>query len=74
MYNFGPCLSPTNAFHILQGLETLPLRMQRHMDNTAALLAFLSEHEDVAWVRHPNLPDHPGHEIQAADAARGQGR
>ena len=41
MYNFGPCLSPTNAFHILQGLETLPLRMQRHMDNTRALWIFL---------------------------------
>ena len=55
MYNFGPCLSPTNAFHILQGLETLPLRMQRHMDNTRALLDFLTTHEDVAWVRHPDL-------------------
>ena len=39
MYNFGPSLSPTNAFHILQGMETLPLRMQRHMDNTAKMLA-----------------------------------
>ncbi|EHI48082.1 OAH/OAS sulfhydrylase [SAR116 cluster alpha proteobacterium HIMB100] len=73
MYNFGPCLSPTNAFHILQGLETLPLRMQRHMDNTNALLAFLSEHDDVAWVRHPNLPDHPGHEIARRLMPRGAG-
>ena len=37
MYNFGPSLSPTNAFHVLQGIETLPLRMQRHMDNTCLL-------------------------------------
>ena len=73
MYNFGPCLSPTNAFHIIQGLETLPLRMQRHMDNTAALLAFLSDHEDVAWVRHPNLPDHPGHDIAMRLMPRGAG-
>ena len=73
MYNFGPCLSPTNAFHIIQGLETLPLRMQRHMDNTHALLAFLSEHDDVAWVRHPNLPDHPGHEIARRLMPRGAG-
>ena len=73
MYNFGPCLSPTNAFHLLQGLETLPLRMQRHMENTAALLEFLSAHEDVAWVRHPNLADHPGHEIASRLMPRGAG-
>ena len=73
MYNFGPCLSPTNAFHILQGLETLPLRMQRHMDNTRALLAFLTAHEDVAWVRHPDLPDHPGHDIAKRLMPRGAG-
>lgn len=73
MYNFGPCLSPTNAFHILQGLETLPLRMQRHMDNTRALLDFLTSHEDVAWVRHPDLPDHPGHDIAKRLMPRGAG-
>lgn len=73
MYNFGPCLSPTNAFHILQGLETLPLRMQRHMDNTRALLDFLSTHEDVAWVRHPDLPAHPGHDIAKRLMPRGAG-
>ena len=73
MYNFGPCLSPTNAFHILQGLETLPLRMQRHMDNTRALLDFLTTHEDVAWVRHPDLPDHPGYDIAKRLMPRGAG-
>jgi O-acetylhomoserine (thiol)-lyase len=73
MYNFGPCLSPTNAFHLLQGLETLPLRMQRHMDNTFALLDFLKGHEDVAWVRHPNLADHPGHEVAKRLMPRGAG-
>ena len=73
MYNFGPCLSPTNAFHLLQGLETLPLRMQRHMDNTFALLDFLKGHEDVAWVRHPNLDDHPGHEVAKRLMPRGAG-
>ena len=73
MYNFGPCLSPTNAFHILQGLETLPLRMQRHMDNTRALLDFLTTHEDVAWVRHPDLSDHPGHDIAKRLMPRGAG-
>jgi O-acetylhomoserine (thiol)-lyase len=73
MYNFGPCLSPTNAFHILQGLETLPLRMQRHMDNTRALLDFLTSHEDVAWVRHPDLSDHPGHDSAKRLMPRGAG-
>ena len=73
MYNFGPCLSPTNAFHILQGLETLPLRMQRHMDNTRALLDFLTTHEDVAWVRHPDLPEHPSYDIARRLMPRGAG-
>lgn len=73
MYNFGPCLSPTNAFHLIQGLETLPLRMQKHMENTFAMLDYLSAHEDVAWVRHPNLPDHPGHELAKHLLPRGAG-
>jgi O-acetylhomoserine (thiol)-lyase len=73
MYNFGPCLSPTNAFHILQGMETLPLRMRRHMENTSVLLDFLSNHPDVQWVRHPNLSDHPGHEVAKKLMPRGAG-
>jgi O-acetylhomoserine (thiol)-lyase len=73
MYNFGPSLSPTNAFHILQGMETLPLRMQRHMDNTAKMLEFLCGHEAVNWVRHPNLADHPGHELAKRMMPRGAG-
>ena len=73
MYNFGPSMSPTNAFHILQGLETLPLRMQRHMDNTAAMLDFLTGHDVVAWVRHPTLPDHPSHELVQRMLPRGAG-
>ena len=73
MYNFGPCLAPMNAFHILQGIETLPLRMQRHMENTHALLSFLSEHEQVAWVRHPDLEDHPDHALAKKLLPRGSG-
>lgn len=73
MYNFGPCLSPTNAFHIIQGMETLGLRMQRHMENTRKLLAFLSEHEQVAWVRHPELPSHPDHELAKQLLPKGAG-
>ena len=48
--DFGACMSPANAFHIIQGVETLPLRMTRHVDNTRRLVAFLDDHEAVAWV------------------------
>lgn len=64
--DFGACLSPTNAFHLLQGVETLPLRMPRHIENTARVLDFLAGHEAVTWVVHPSRPDHP----DAALAAR----
>ncbi|MDX6750269.1 O-acetylhomoserine aminocarboxypropyltransferase [Geminicoccaceae bacterium 1502E] len=57
--DFGACMAPQNAFQILQGIETLPLRMQRHVENTARVLDFLSRHEAVGWLRHPTLPDHP---------------
>ncbi len=73
MYNFGPSMSPTNAFHILQGLETLPLRMQRHMDNTAAMLDFLTGHDAVAWVKHPTLANHPSHALVQRMLPRGAG-
>lgn len=62
MYNFGPSLSPANAFQLLQGIETLPLRMERHMKNTVEMVDFLKNHNAVNWVRHPSLPDHPDHE------------
>ena len=61
--DFGACMSPTTAFHILQGLETLPLRMQRHMENTAEVVAFLDGAEEVQAVNHPLLPQHPDHEL-----------
>ena len=70
---FGVCLSPTNAFYLLQGLETLGLRMQRHVDNTAAILAFLGAHPAVAWVTHPTLPSHPDHALAARILPRGAG-
>lgn len=61
--DFGACMSPTNAFHILQGIETLPMRMQRHMDNTRSVVAFLSENPAVEYVTYPELPEHPDHEL-----------
>lgn len=71
--DFGACLSPTNAFHLLQGVETLPLRMERHIRNTAAVLAFLTAHPAVAWVRHPSMPDHPDHDLAARLLPQGAG-
>jgi O-acetylhomoserine (thiol)-lyase len=73
MMNVGPCLSPQNAFYILQGLETLGLRMERHMSNTAGMLDFLVNDERIAWVKHPSLPDHPGHEVAMRLMPKGQG-
>lgn len=73
MYNIGPTLSPTNAFHILQGLETLGMRMERHMSNTAELIAFLQNHDGVAWVNHPSLADHPCHDVAMRQMPKGAG-
>ncbi|MEM1414228.1 MAG: aminotransferase class I/II-fold pyridoxal phosphate-dependent enzyme [Myxococcota bacterium] len=61
--NTGSALSPMNAFNILQGLQTLPLRMERHCDNALAVAKFLSEHERVAWVKFAGLPDSPYYEL-----------
>ena len=73
MYNVGPCLSPTNAFHILQGIETLGMRMERHMANTRKMLDFLASHEQIAWIRHPLLPDHPDHDVAERLMPKGAG-
>ncbi|WP_158046537.1 O-acetylhomoserine aminocarboxypropyltransferase [Skermanella pratensis] len=61
--DFGACLSPANAFQILQGVETLPLRMRAHVDNARKVAGFLDGADGVAWVRHPDLPGHPDHEL-----------
>ena len=63
---FGACLSPMNAFQILQGIETLPLRMARHVDNTRKILDFLAAHPLIAKVTHPERPEHPDHALAAA--------
>lgn len=60
--DFGPALSPFNAFLILQGIETLSLRVQRSVDNTLALAQWLSKHPKVASVSYPGLPEDPKHE------------
>ena len=61
--NMGAALSPFNAFMILQGLETLSLRMERHCDNAMAVAGFLQNHPQVAWVQYAGLEDHPEHAL-----------
>ncbi len=61
--DFGACMSPMNAFNILQGIETLPLRMQRHVENTRRIIAFLNTHAAVDSVVYPELPNHPDHAL-----------
>ena len=71
--DFGACMSPTTAFQILQGLETLPLRMERHVSNTRKLVEFLYSHDAVDWVSYPELPNHPDHELAARLLPKGAG-
>lgn len=61
----GAALSPTSAWQILQGIETLPLRMPRHCANALQVAGFLREHPRVAWVNYPGLPEHPQHALLA---------
>jgi O-acetylhomoserine (thiol)-lyase len=70
---FGVCLSPLNAFHLLQGVETLSLRVQRHQENTAAVLEFLQRSAGVAWILHPSLASHPDYELARRLLPRGAG-
>ncbi|MDP2871188.1 MAG: O-acetylhomoserine aminocarboxypropyltransferase/cysteine synthase [Bacillota bacterium] len=69
----GACLSPFNAFLFLQGLETLPLRMARHSDNTLGVAQFLQGHECVSWVRYPGLPADPCHVLASRYLPQGAG-
>jgi O-acetylhomoserine (thiol)-lyase len=59
----GACLSPTNAFLLLQGLETLSLRMERHAENAMGVARYLQHHPRVAWVAYAGLEDHPQHDL-----------
>ncbi|UOR10418.1 PLP-dependent aspartate aminotransferase family protein [Halobacillus amylolyticus] len=61
--DLGACLSPQNAFLLLQGLETLPLRIERHNDNALELAEYLKGHPDVEWVSYPGLKEHPAHSL-----------
>ncbi len=71
--DLGPALSPTNAFFILTGIETLPLRMDRHVANAQAIADFLATHPAVAWVSYAGLPASPSHELARRYLPRGPG-
>ena len=71
--DLGAALSPFNAFLFLQGLETLPLRQQRHSENALKVAAFLKEHSLVKWVNYPGLPDNPNHKLASKYLKKGFG-
>ncbi|MCG8348954.1 MAG: homocysteine synthase [Chloroflexales bacterium] len=70
--DLGAALSPFNSFLFLQGIETLPLRMERHSQNALAVAKYLREHKRVAWVNYPGLPEHPTYALAQKYLPRGQ--
>ncbi|MBS3948183.1 MAG: homocysteine synthase [Dethiobacter sp.] len=71
--DIGPSLSPFNAFLFLQGLETLPLRMERHSSSALAVARYLQAHPLVDWVNYPGLPGHPSHDLLPKYLPKGAG-
>jgi len=69
----GAAISPFNSFLLLQGLETLHLRIQRHSENASKVAEYLSGHPKVSWVNYPGLPDHPSHELASRYLKGGYG-
>ncbi|CAI3934347.1 O-acetylhomoserine aminocarboxypropyltransferase [Commensalibacter papalotli (ex Botero et al. 2024)] len=73
MRDFGPTISPFNAFLLLTGIETLPLRMQRHCDNAMEVASYLEKHPKVSWVSYPGLKRNPYHALQLQYSPKGAG-
>ncbi|MBN2009454.1 O-acetylhomoserine aminocarboxypropyltransferase/cysteine synthase [candidate division KSB1 bacterium] len=71
--NLGACISPDNAWLFLQGIETLPLRFQRHCDNALAVAKYLKNHPKVDWVRYPGLEDDPTYPVASKYLTKGFG-
>lgn len=71
--DFGASMSPQTAFYILQGIETLSIRMERHLSNTAKVLEFLEGNGAVSWVLHPSLKSHPDHALAERLLPKGAG-
>ncbi len=73
MRDFGACMSPTVAFYILQGMETLSIRMERHVANTRKIIEFLQASDQVEGISYPELPDHPDYQLAQRLLPRGAG-
>jgi O-acetylhomoserine (thiol)-lyase len=71
--DFGACMSPSTAFYLLQGIETLPVRMARHVANAEAVARHLEAHAAVAWVKYPGLESHPDHALSRRQLPKGAG-
>ncbi len=71
--DFGAAMAPATAFYLLQGVETLSVRMDRHVANTRKVIAFLAESEAVEWIAYPELPSHPDHDLAQRLLPRGAG-
>ncbi len=71
--DLGPSQSPFNSWLLIQGLETLSLRMERHVHNAQQTAEFLQQHPKVSWVTYPGLPDHPDHELAGRYLPKGPG-
>ncbi len=73
MRDMGPCLSPQNAWNVIQGIETLSVRMEKHCSNALKMVEYLNNHESVAWVSHASLPDNPDYELAKKLLPKGTG-
>ena len=71
--DLGPCLSPFNSFLFLQGIETLGMRMDRHIANSLAVAKFLKSHKHVSWIKYPGLPDNPYYKLAQKYLPKGAG-
>ena len=71
--DFGPCMSPFNSFLFLQGIETLGMRMDRHVSNSLAVAKFLKGHKHVSWIKYPGLPDNPYYKLAQKYMPKGAG-
>lgn len=71
--DFGACMSPMTAFHLLQGIETLPLRMEKHVDNARRVATYLKSHPAISWMVYPGDADHPDHALAERLMPKGAG-
>ncbi len=71
--DFGACMNPQAAFYLLQGLETLPLRMERHVANAVRVATYLDEHSAVRWLSYPGIESHPDHKLVRKYLPKGAG-